>query len=78
MLANGLSDSGLRFNLSRRDGLALIAVYEWYLAHLWLAHQVEQWQEFFAVKGRLSWIRLTREWLQYQLRLAAWPALASL
>src|SRR5258706_4264583 len=25
-LANGLSDSGLRFNLSRRDGLALIAV----------------------------------------------------
>src|SRR6266853_3808704 len=25
-LANGLSNSGLRFNLSRRDGLALIAV----------------------------------------------------
>lgn len=58
--------------------LAIIAVYEWYLAQLWERHQLHQWQAFFAVKGRLSWIRLTREWLQYQFRLAANPVLASL
>jgi Transposase DDE domain len=58
--------------------LALIAVYEWYLAHLWEGQQIHQWQAFFAVHGRLSWIRLTREWLQQQFRLAANPVLASL
>jgi hypothetical protein len=58
--------------------LAMIAVYEWFLAHLWTTHQIHQWQRFFAVKGRLSWIRLTREWLQHQFRLAAKPVLASL
>lgn len=58
--------------------LAIIAVYEWYLAHLWTRHQIAHWQSFFAVKGRLSWIRLTREWLQHQFRLAAQPVLASL
>jgi hypothetical protein len=58
--------------------LALVAVYEWYLAHLWVTYQVQQWQPFFAVKGRLSWIRLTREWLQHHFRLTARPALASL
>lgn len=58
--------------------LALIAVYEWFLAHLWAVHQIGRWQPFFAVSGRLSWIRLTREWLWYQFRLAAKPVLASL
>jgi hypothetical protein len=58
--------------------LALIAVYEWYLAHLWTTHQIAHWQRFFAVKGQLSWIRLTREWLQYRFRFAAKPVLASL
>ncbi len=58
--------------------LAVIAVYEWYLAHLWEVHQVAHWHAFFVVHGPLSWIRLTREWLQHQFRLAAEPVLASL
>jgi hypothetical protein len=58
--------------------LALIAVYEWFLAHLWEVHQIAHWQEFLAVSGRLSWIRLTREWLLHRFRLAAKPVLASL
>jgi hypothetical protein len=58
--------------------LAMVALYEWRLACLWVAHQLHQWGAFFAVKGRLSWIRITREWIQHRLRLLARPALASL
>lgn len=58
--------------------LALVAIYEWRLAHLWLAHQLRAWGARLVKHGRLSWIRITREWIQSQLRLAALPALASL
>ncbi len=58
--------------------LALVAIYEWRLAHLWLVHQLRTWGARLVKHGRLSWIRITREWIQSQLRLAALPALASL
>jgi hypothetical protein len=49
--------------------LAMVAVYEWHLASLWGACRLRRWVARFTVHGKLSWIRLTREWLQYQLRL---------
>jgi hypothetical protein len=58
--------------------LALVAVYEWRLAHLWLCHRLQQWGARLVVKGRLSWIRITREWIQHRLRRKAKAALASL
>jgi Transposase DDE domain len=48
--------------------LALIAVYEWWLAWLWVKHRLDQWAPRLTVKGKLSWMRVTREWLQRQLR----------
>jgi hypothetical protein len=48
--------------------LALVAAYEWWLAWLWQRHQLAQWAPWVTVKGKLSWIRVTREWLQRQLR----------
>ena len=51
--------------------LAWVAVYEWRLASLWLAHRLAQWRPQVPVNGRLSWIRITREWLQDQLRQGA-------
>ena len=58
--------------------LALVAVYEWRLAHLWVRHRLRQWRPAFTKYGPLSWIRLTREWIQLQIRTAARPALARL
>jgi hypothetical protein len=58
--------------------LALGAVYEWRLARLWVRHQWRHWRHSFTKYGSLSWIRLTREWIQWQIRTAARPALARL
>jgi Transposase DDE domain len=58
--------------------LALVAVYEWRLALLWCWHQLRHWRPALTKYGPLSWIRLTREWIHWQLRTAALPALARL
>jgi hypothetical protein len=58
--------------------LALVAVYEWRLAWLWVRHRLRRFRSSFTKYGPLSWIRLTREWIQDQLREAARPALARL
>jgi DDE family transposase len=49
--------------------LAMVAVYEWRLAMLWLVHRLADEAARYTVKGKLSWIRLTREWLARQVRL---------
>src|SRR6185295_17257889 len=38
--------------------LAWVAVYEWRLAALWLAHRLWEWAPHVVVHGRLSWIRI--------------------
>jgi Transposase DDE domain len=48
--------------------LALVAVYEWYLVRLWQKHRLARWAPMITVTGKLSWIRVTREWIQRQLR----------
>jgi hypothetical protein len=48
--------------------LAWVAVYEWRLAFLWLANHLEDWGRALATYGKLSWIRITREWLARQWR----------
>lgn len=48
--------------------LAWVAVYEWRLAFLWLHHHLEEFAATLAVYGKLSWIRVTREWLARQWR----------
>lgn len=58
--------------------LAMVAVYEWRLADLWVRHRLRRFRASFTKYGRLSWIRITREWIQRQLRAAAQPALARL
>jgi Transposase DDE domain len=58
--------------------LAVVAVYEWRLASLWVRHQLHHRRRSFTKYGSLSWIRLTREWVHSQIRLAARPALARL
>ncbi len=58
--------------------LALVAVYEWRLAVLWVRHQLRRLRASFTKYGPLSWIRITREWLHRQIRTAAHPALARL
>jgi hypothetical protein len=58
--------------------LALVAVYEWRLAVLWLRHRLRRLRVSLTKYGPLSWIRLTREWIQQQIRSAARPALARL
>jgi hypothetical protein len=58
--------------------LAWVAVYEWRLAWLWLRHQLVTCAPELQVYGPLSWIRVTREWLARQLRLAARAALEGL
>jgi hypothetical protein len=58
--------------------LGMVAAYEWRLALLWLRHRLGRYREQFTKYGRLSWIRLTREWIQLKLREAALPALARL
>lgn len=49
--------------------LAWVAVYEWALARLWLKHQLQEVAVTLQASGPLSWIRITREWLQRQIRL---------
>jgi Transposase DDE domain len=58
--------------------LALVAVYEWRLALLWVRHQLRRLRPAWTKYGRLSWIRLTREWIRQLLLTAARPALARL
>lgn len=58
--------------------LAMVALYEWRLAQLWVRHHLRRWRPALTKHGKLSWIRVTREWIQRQLRHAAQPALACL
>lgn len=58
--------------------LALVALYEWRLAALWEQRRLGAWGIRLVKHGRLSWIRITREWILHCLRLAARPALAPL
>ena len=51
--------------------LAWVAVYEWRLAYVWLFHRLQQWRPQVQLKGKLSWITITREWFQHQIRRAA-------
>ena len=51
--------------------LAMVAVYEWRLAVLWVRHRIGRYQQALCKYGKLSWIRLTREWIQLQIRSAA-------
>lgn len=55
--------------------LALVAVYEWRLAALWSAYELAGLAPQFVVRGALSWIRLTREWIAQRLYLEGRPAL---
>lgn len=51
--------------------LAWVAVYEWRLALLFLRHQLAEWgREYLQVGGKLSWIRITRQWVQKHFALA--------
>jgi hypothetical protein len=58
--------------------LALVAVYEWRLVQLWLKHRLVRWTGEFQVHGALSWIQITRLWIQRRLRLSSRLALARL
>jgi hypothetical protein len=49
--------------------LAWLAVYEWRLAYFWIFEQLQQWSPHVCVHGKLSWIRVAREWFARQLRL---------
>jgi Transposase DDE domain len=58
--------------------LAMVAVYEWRLAVLWVRHRIGRHRKSLSKYGKLSWIRLTREWIQLQIRLSALPAILRL
>jgi hypothetical protein len=58
--------------------LAMVALYEWRLAYLWLQHRIWEWRRVFQVHGKLSWITTTRLWIQRQLRPLTEIALACL
>jgi hypothetical protein len=58
--------------------LAMVAVYEWRLADLWVRHRLRRHRASFTKYGKLSWIRLTREWIQRQIRLTAQLAIMRL
>jgi hypothetical protein len=58
--------------------LAWLAVYEWRLAFYWLFAQLGLQAPHYQVRGKLSWIRLTREWFARQLRLLGRTAPACL
>jgi hypothetical protein len=58
--------------------LAMVAVYEWRLAHLWLRHRLRRLGASLTKYGKLSWIRITREWIQREIRLAATLAILRL
>lgn len=49
--------------------LALVAVYEWRLASLWVKRRLRHERASLTKYGALSWIRVTREWIQRQIRL---------
>jgi DDE family transposase len=51
--------------------LAMVAVYEWRLAYLWIRHHLRRFGASLTKYGKLSWIRITRELIQRQIRLAA-------
>lgn len=48
--------------------LAWVAAYEWRLAALWEAGQLQDWGRKLIVHGALSWITVTRQWLLSRLR----------
>jgi hypothetical protein len=58
--------------------LAWVALYEWWLAHLWEVHRLAAWGMELVVHGSLSWIRITREWLRLHAYQPTRPALARL
>lgn len=58
--------------------LAWVAVYEWRLAYLWLAHRLSEWGQRWVVKGKLSWMSITRAWIWAQIHARAGKALACL
>jgi hypothetical protein len=58
--------------------LAWVAAYEWWLALLWEEHRLAEWRPHVQVAGRLSWITITRAWLQHQIRRLAIQTLACL
>jgi len=53
--------------------LAWVAAYEWRLAYLWVVHWLAEFAERLRVWGRLSWIRVAREWVRTQQWLTAAP-----
>jgi hypothetical protein len=53
--------------------LAMVAAYEWRLAVLWIRHRIRRFRKSLTKYGKLSWIRLTREWIQRQIRSVAQP-----
>jgi Transposase DDE domain len=58
--------------------LAWVALYEWWLAHLWVREPLAHWGKSLVVKGALSWISITRAWLHSLWRPAPHQALARL
>jgi hypothetical protein len=58
--------------------LALVAVYEWRLAALWVRHRIGKWARFFVKYGRLGWMQLTHAWLRHRQLLAFHRSLARL
>jgi hypothetical protein len=56
--------------------LAWVAVYEWRLVQLWVAHQLATCTAFYRAYGALSWITITRQWVQGQLQQHGCQALA--
>jgi hypothetical protein len=56
--------------------LAWVAVYEWRLVHHWLTQQLATWAAFYQAYGRLSWITITRQWVQGQIQQHGYQALA--
>lgn len=51
--------------------LAWVAVYEWRLAWLFVHHQLQEWgRKYLQVGGKLSWIRITRQWVRKHFALA--------
>jgi len=58
--------------------LAMVALYEWRLAYLWWRHRLCHVRASLTKYGKLSWMRITREWIQREIRRAAKPAIMRL
>jgi len=43
--------------------LAWVALYEWWLAELWVREHLATFAQELQIGGKLSWIRTVREWL---------------